>query len=90
MLGLSAVGSGFLGAHMTASIGGADMPVVRRTKILMNSAFCLASISYMLSQQYICLVGGYRGFVNPRRVRMMPTIVRAWKQHSADTAGILK
>lgn len=29
LLGLSAAGSGFLGAHMTASIGGADMPVVR-------------------------------------------------------------
>ncbi|CAN0456536.1 unnamed protein product, partial [Ectocarpus sp. 12 AP-2014] len=28
LLGLSAAGSGFLGAHMTASIGGADMPVV--------------------------------------------------------------
>jgi NAD/NADP transhydrogenase beta subunit len=29
LLGLAGVGSGFLGAHMTASIGGADMPVVR-------------------------------------------------------------
>lgn len=30
LLGLSAVGSGFLGAHMTASIGGADMPVASK------------------------------------------------------------
>lgn len=32
LLGLSAAGSGFLGAHMTASIGGADMPVVSQSK----------------------------------------------------------
>jgi len=33
LLGLSAAGSGFLGAHMTASIGGADMPVVSESSL---------------------------------------------------------
>eukprot|EP00904_Undaria_pinnatifida_P001419 jgi/Undpi1/11278/HiC_scaffold_30.g13576.m1 len=60
LLGLSAAGSGFLGAHMTASIGGADMPVVI-TVLNSYSGWALCAEGFMLDKPLLTVVGALIG-----------------------------
>ncbi|CAM9367023.1 unnamed protein product [Discosporangium mesarthrocarpum] len=60
LLGLSSIGSGFLGAHMTASIGGADMPVVI-TVLNSYSGWALCAEGFMLDKPLLTVVGALIG-----------------------------
>lgn len=59
-LGAAALLSGGLGAHMTASIGGADMPVVI-TVLNSYSGWALCAEGFMLDQPMLTVVGALIG-----------------------------
>eukprot|EP00051_Salpingoeca_urceolata_P024271 m.424237 g.424237 ORF g.424237 m.424237 type:complete len:1095 (-) comp20212_c1_seq19:85-3369(-) len=59
-LGWSAVSSGVLGLHMTASIGGADMPVVI-TVLNSYSGWALCAEGFMLNNTLLTIVGALIG-----------------------------
>eukprot|EP00612_Vaucheria_litorea_P002446 CAMPEP_0171456254 /NCGR_PEP_ID=MMETSP0945-20130129/2812_1 /TAXON_ID=109269 /ORGANISM="Vaucheria litorea, Strain CCMP2940" /LENGTH=981 /DNA_ID=CAMNT_0011981637 /DNA_START=433 /DNA_END=3378 /DNA_ORIENTATION=+ len=60
LLALATSGSGFLGAHMTASIGGADMPVVI-TVLNSYSGWALCAEGFMLDKPLLTVVGALIG-----------------------------
>ncbi|CAM9664634.1 unnamed protein product, partial [Chrysoparadoxa australica] len=60
LLALAAAGSGGLGAHMTASIGGADMPVVI-TVLNSYSGWALCAEGFMLDKPMLTVVGALIG-----------------------------
>merc|ERR1712048_231470 len=60
-LGLIAVVSAIMGAHLTASIGGADMPVVI-TVLNSYSGWALCAEGFMLGNPLLTQVGALIGF----------------------------
>ncbi|KAG5187293.1 nicotinamide nucleotide transhydrogenase [Tribonema minus] len=60
LLGVAGAGSSFLGAHMTASIGGADMPVVI-TVLNSYSGWALCAEGFMLDKPLLTVVGALIG-----------------------------
>jgi NAD(P) transhydrogenase len=60
-LGLVAVTSSLLGLHLTASIGGADMPVVI-TILNSYSGWALCAEGFMLGSPLLTQVGALIGF----------------------------
>ena len=56
MLAIAGAGSGFLGAHMTASIGGADMPVVSSPVFFCYFSHIIVYILYLNFMQKICCI----------------------------------
>merc|ERR1711976_985429 len=52
--------SGFMGAHMTAAIGGADMPVVI-TVLNSYSGWALCAEGFMLNNEMLTIVGALIG-----------------------------
>ena len=61
LLGLGALTSAFLGAHVTSSIGGADMPVVI-TSLNSASGWALCAEGFMLQNSLLTTVGALIGF----------------------------
>ena len=61
LLGIGAASSAFLGAHVTSSIGGADMPVVI-TSLNSASGWALCAEGFMLQSSLLTTVGALIGF----------------------------
>jgi len=61
LLAFGAATSGFLGAHVTSSIGGADMPVVI-TSLNSASGWALCAEGFMLQSSLLTTVGALIGF----------------------------
>jgi len=61
LLGFASVSSAFLGAHITSSIGGADMPVVI-TSLNSASGWALCAEGFMLQSSLLTTVGALIGF----------------------------